>query len=280
MLQGKPAGESEQTTMNAIRTILSDTDTPAPRGRARRAKRGTHLSDQDITTQPVVEVETKVAAARFTTVPTPEENSSKLAGPAKPSHKTLPSLADPSDASDAGQAPAPRRSHKAVVPSPLAVAKKIFRLPRLPKIDAAKVKAPVMRRAKTVKPTPRPFLGKHHIVMLAVIVLMAFRPGLVFSVAAIWFLGMALLFVVAGPTRVWKAVGWTVNSYGKFNKPHADAILDWLDDVAVRWDAVLDRFPDGLVDGLYMPDFANLEELSAAHDAVLEDRLKRLHSDA
>lgn len=44
----------------------------------------------------------------------------------------------------------------------------------------------------------------------------------------------------------------------------------------MKWDAVLDRFPEGTVDGLYLPDFGEMAEAEARHDAALDRRFDRL----
>ena len=49
-----------------------------------------------------------------------------------------------------------------------------------------------------------------------------------------------------------------------------------LDDFAMCWDAILDRFPEGTVDALYMPDFGELAAADVRHDAVMERRLESL----
>ena len=44
----------------------------------------------------------------------------------------------------------------------------------------------------------------------------------------------------------------------------------------MKWDAVLDRFPEGTVDGLYLPDFGEMAAAEARHDAALDRRFDRL----
>ena len=43
--------------------------------------------------------------------------------------------------------------------------------------------------------------------------------------------------------------------------------------------AQLDRFPDGMVDGLYLPDFQSIQVTDEQHDAVVDARLSRLHAE-
>lgn len=267
MLKGKPAGETEQVTMNAIRGILSDTDTPKKPAKVLPKLRSAPVVDDfEITTQPVKAVETKMTTARFTTVPTPDETAT----PTPQKTKVVNASAAKQDAG----APA--------IPAPGDVARKVFRLPRLPKIDVSKVPTPKMRKAPTKKSEsaaePVRFLEKRHIVALAAIVLVAFRPGLVAAAVFLWFFLVVGMFLIFGADRIWRAMSWAVKSYRARNSEGADKLLDWLDGVAVRWDAVLDRFPDGMVDSLYMPDFANLENHEEVYDDMLNDRLDRMHS--
>lgn len=49
-----------------------------------------------------------------------------------------------------------------------------------------------------------------------------------------------------------------------------------LDAFAMKWDAVLDRFPEGSVDGLYLPDFGELATADARHDEALDRRFANL----
>jgi hypothetical protein len=46
--------------------------------------------------------------------------------------------------------------------------------------------------------------------------------------------------------------------------------------MADRWDRFLDRFPQGSVDSLYMPDFQAISHDEARDEARLKQRLERL----
>ncbi len=261
MLKGKPAGEPEHVTMSAIRNVLSDFDDAKPKPRLATSNKAPTPDDLQLTTRPVKTIEAKIVAAQLTTVPMPEEE--KLP-PVKAIVEQTPKVA---------KAPAAASA----IPSPASVARKVFRLPRLPKIDVLKAEEKEPRRVKNQKPAPTRLLGTGHIIALAVIVLVAFQPGLVATVVFLWFAITVALFLFCGADRIWRAISWVVQAYSARNKAGADALLDWLDTVAVRWDSVLDRFPDGLVESLYMPDFANLEKLEEDYDKALDDRLERMH---
>ena len=261
MLKGKPAGEPEQVTLSAIRSILDETDTKRPTSDTPNRRKSDPAPELELTTQPVKEVETKVNAALFTSVPAPDK-------PVKPALvKRTKVVVNPD-----GPEPKPDRP---AIPSPKTVARKIFRLPRLPTIELRQTETTKEPEAP-VRPRTR-FLEHRHIVALAVVVLFAFRPGLVAAVIFLWFFVMVALFLFLGADRIWRGLAWAVQSYKRRNKEGAAKLMDWLDTVALRWDSVLDRFPDGMVDNLYMPDFANLEVAEEEYDAVLDDRLDRMH---
>ena len=46
----------------------------------------------------------------------------------------------------------------------------------------------------------------------------------------------------------------------------------------VKWDAVLDRFPEGTVDGLYLPDFGEMAAADTRHDEALDRRFDSLRN--
>jgi len=45
----------------------------------------------------------------------------------------------------------------------------------------------------------------------------------------------------------------------------------------VAWDGILDRFPEGTVDGLYLPDFGELAAADDRHTEAMDRRLSGLH---
>ena len=49
-----------------------------------------------------------------------------------------------------------------------------------------------------------------------------------------------------------------------------------LDNFAMKFDAFLDRFPEGTVDGLYLPDLGDLAEADQRHDEALDRRFETL----
>lgn len=84
-------------------------------------------------------------------------------------------------------------------------------------------------------------------------------------------------FVVFGSERVWDRVGQALARLETRSPRKAARLMARLDAFAVRWDAILDTFPEAWVDGLYLPDFANRHERSRYEDAQVTARLQRMH---
>jgi hypothetical protein len=103
-------------------------------------------------------------------------------------------------------------------------------------------------------------------------------PATVFFLVVLTVFLTVGLFVFVGADKLWDSVARFAKSYADKHPERKDAIYDKLDDIAVMWDNLLDRFPEGTVDGLYMPDFSNIEELERQHDAKVTDRLNQLQS--
>jgi hypothetical protein len=87
-------------------------------------------------------------------------------------------------------------------------------------------------------------------------------------------------FAVFGSDAVW---GLAMRGFSRFAslapKRAARAALR-LDAFALRWDGFLDRFPDGSVDGLYLPDFQAQSKADEHHTAVMSERLARMQTSA
>jgi len=95
-------------------------------------------------------------------------------------------------------------------------------------------------------------------------------------------LGFVLLFIVIGVYLMvgydgfWKGAMKIGRWYASRRPERAAQLHARLDRFAMRWDAVLDRFPEGSVDALYLPDFGELEMVDKRHDAAMERRLAGL----
>ena len=119
-------------------------------------------------------------------------------------------------------------------------------------------------------------IRRKHLLFAVVLCLMILKPH--------WFVlgavGVAALimaaFLLIGAERIWRGVMLALHELSETDPGRAVRIRLRLDAFAMRWDAVLDRFPDGTVDGLYMPDFQVLSQEEARAEARLNERLQRI----
>lgn len=164
-------------------------------------------------------------------------------------------------------------------------------LARLPDIAPAPVspqRATAKRTAKR-KPAKRPTKGpglfrrmisscvgyrpSAKVVLWAGFALLLFlRPVLVIGLSLLAALVMIGVFLVVGYDRFWRGAMRAARWYASRHPDRAAAMHEKLDAFALKWDAVLDRFPEGSVDGLYLPDFDSMVTADARHDATMERR--------
>ncbi|MEP4196444.1 MAG: hypothetical protein ABJL99_12505 [Aliishimia sp.] len=146
--------------------------------------------------------------------------------------------------------------------------KKTAKRKAMPKITFPAVQVPAIVR----------FVTPRVLATLVLIALAMLYPALIvfpFVLTAFCVIGSFLFF---GSERVWNAVSRGLTRYEARAPKRAAKLLDRLDAFAVHWDALLDRFPEGSVEGLYMPDFAHYETEQQSRDAAVDARLERMHS--
>jgi len=253
MLEGKPSGENEVVTMQAIKSILSTYESETS-PRAEAPKPAPKVAAGPVGTrglQHVQQVEAKVRAARFTSVPGGED---------------IP-ITRPVEARVAPDAPVqPTR----VRTSDKAKSKpKASRKPR--NIAVPKLKTPSFARVLR-------HITRRRLAAIACIAIVVMYPGTVVLsglAAIICVIGAFLLF---GADRVWATVSQGLARYQKRAPKRASKLMDRLDDFAVHWDNILDRFPEGSVDALYLPDFASYEIERQERESAMDQRLDRMHS--
>ena len=117
---------------------------------------------------------------------------------------------------------------------------------------------------------------RNHIIWAVLALFLLFRPGLVIGVLVLILLAIFVVFMVLGYDCFWHSVMRFGHWYARRRPSKAAELHAKLDQFAQKWDAFLDRFPEGTVDGLYLPDFGELERAEAAHDAALTRRLQEL----
>ncbi len=152
-------------------------------------------------------------------------------------------------------------------PEPTAKPKKPQKAPRAPG-RMSKLAAPYVARVKGYRPTPK------HMIIAALALLVFFRPWLVVGIVLLSLLIFVGVFLILGYDGFWQRGMAVARWYAGRNPERAAEMHIRLDRFAMKWDAVLDRFPDGTVDGLYLPDFQEIAAAEERHEAALDRRLK------
>lgn len=145
------------------------------------------------------------------------------------------------------------------IPTDEEPAKRAFRLPtlRLPNLGLNRIK-------------------RKHVAAAALVALALIKPlWVLFAVLALVLL-IAAAFYFAGGEKIWRGVMLALHNLSDTDPDRAVRIRARLDRFAVKWDTFLDRFPDGMVDGLYLPDFQVLSQDEALNEKRIAERLERL----
>ncbi len=127
-----------------------------------------------------------------------------------------------------------------------------------------------MSSLTSFRPAPK------HVVFAALGFLVFFRPWLVIGLLFLSLFTMAGIFLILGYDGFWRRAMGLARWYATRRPERAASMHRRLDAFAMRWDAILDRFPEGSVDGLYLPDFGDLAAADARHDAALDRRFATL----
>jgi hypothetical protein len=115
-----------------------------------------------------------------------------------------------------------------------------------------------------------------HITLGLLVLVVLMRPWLVIGLLALVVFIMIGVFLIAGYDGFWHGVMKSNRWYAKRRPERAALILARLDRFAMRWDGVLDRFPEGTVDGLYLPDFGDMDAAERRHTEAMDRRLSGL----
>ena len=143
---------------------------------------------------------------------------------------------------------------------------KAVRPPRSEDGRIARMKAAVLG----YRPTPR------HIVIAGAVLMVFFRPWLVLGLAFLSLFILTGIFLILGYDGFWRRAMGFARWYARRHPTRAVEMHRKLDSFAMKWDAILDRFPEGTVDGLYLPDFGDLAEAESRHDAALDRRFSEM----
>lgn len=121
---------------------------------------------------------------------------------------------------------------------------------------------------------------RRHILGLAVVLVVLLRPWLMVAVVLLPLITVLGLLIGLGHDRFWDGALRGFRWYAHRRPARAEALRRRIDRFAMRWDAVLDRFPAGTVDALYLPDLDSLQQRDAAHARALDERMTRLRQEA
>ncbi|MCZ4368120.1 hypothetical protein [Sulfitobacter dubius] len=146
--------------------------------------------------------------------------------------------------------------------------------PELPEPEVAKAKTARRLPLKMPKKRPSPRAVMLSLFALAVIL----RPWLVLSVVFIAVFVTLGVFLALGYDGFWGRALALGRWYAARRPERAAALHAGLDAFAMKWDAVLDRFPEGMVDGLYLPDFGEMAAAETRHDEALDRRFDSLRN--
>ncbi|WP_299146875.1 hypothetical protein [uncultured Tateyamaria sp.] len=177
--------------------------------------------------------------------------------------------------------PAPKRSaktiHRAFTPR-----RRTDDLPEIAQQEEerpAKPRRPVLRmdalartvaRIRAFRPSTR------HLAIVSTLLLVVVRPHW-FVIAAVLIVTLVVgVFLLIGSDRIWRGIVARLARIEVANPERAARLRTRLDRFACRWDAILDMFPDGMVDSLYMPDLQEAEDAEAQHADAVAARMRRM----
>ena len=106
--------------------------------------------------------------------------------------------------------------------------------------------------------------------------LIYFRPWLILGVLILSTLLIAGVFLILGYDGFWQRAMTMARWYAQRHPQRAAELHRKLDGFAMKWDAILDRFPEGSVDGLYLPDFGDAAAAEDRNNAVIDRRFSQL----
>lgn len=116
-----------------------------------------------------------------------------------------------------------------------------------------------------------------HISLGVLVLLLLFRPWILFWTVVFGAFALMGLFLTFGYDAFWHRVMNMGRWYAKRNPDRAVQMNRKLDAFAMQWDMFLDHFPEGMVDGLYMPDFSEMATAERRHDEALDRRFANMH---
>jgi hypothetical protein len=156
------------------------------------------------------------------------------------------------------------------------------------------VSAPQSTREKALKKAPRiktqspdgqgnflmRILGQKYaqyaVLAVAVLLTIYFRPFLILGIMFLSTLTVAAIFLILGYDGFWQRTMAVARWYARRSPERAVVLHRKLDLFATKWDAILDRFPEGTVDSLYLPDIGDVGQPGAQQDAATDRRFSQM----
>lgn len=223
--------------------------------------------------QPVDDEETMASIRAILVEDTAQEKPRRgLLGRADPVALNAPVESAPVKAQPAVVAPAPTRAN--ILPDLLAPEEQPRRAPKAPADPSVLWHMITSVPSLLIRFRPSTRL----IAVMCMALLVVLRPHW-FLISGVLICAVTLMIVLlAGPARLWRLVARWLNRVERRNPARAAAVRARVDRIACRWDAVLDRFPETLVDALYMPDLHSLQMAEALRTG--SPHLDRLAHDA
>ena len=172
----------------------------------------------------------------------------------------------PAQTGQAAEAAAPRRSEPPSATAPGAPD------PATPAGGVAAAR--LIDSARGVRPRP------WQVALALGVGLMLFYPWVALALGVLAALTVTAIFLIFGYDGVWLRLIALARWQARRDPARGAALHARLDAFALRFDAFLDRFPEGTVDGLYLPDLGALEEARRRHEAAVDQRLSRLREGA
>ncbi|MBB3993114.1 hypothetical protein GGR95_000742 [Sulfitobacter undariae] len=163
-----------------------------------------------------------------------------------------------------------RRKPKAAKPKAIPKPKAQKAIPAAPR-DSANIGDGLISRLKGYRPKPA------HIALACLVLFTVFRPWLMAAILFLMVFTVVGVFLVLGYDGFWQAALKIGRWYANRRPERAVELHARLDRFALKWDAFLDRFPDGTVDSLYLPDFGEIATADDRHSEAVERRLAGLH---
>ncbi|UOA28346.1 hypothetical protein [Pseudosulfitobacter sp. DSM 107133] len=118
--------------------------------------------------------------------------------------------------------------------------------------------------------------SRRQIIWAAIALVVVLRPAWVVLALVLGLFLVLGVFLAFGPDRLWAGTVALLKWYIARAPERGARLAAWIDGFAYRWDSLLDLFPDGWVDALYLPDLQSVLEADDRHDAVMATRLQRL----